>query len=155
MANLLILKVRKGFTLAEILWAVVIMGVIIVMVTSVFTGILMASRKNEKTVVAMNLAQKMVENLKEVRYNDISSADVTAGKEWDGTILNNVTFGSKTLQLKETVDSTRYYYKLKTSWVYAPSGEKTAIKSVLVSVLWDATENEGKYYVTLELYKSI
>jgi prepilin-type N-terminal cleavage/methylation domain-containing protein len=150
MCSFLYFKIRKGFTLAEILWAVVIMGFIIVMVTSVFTGILMASRKNEKTVVSMNLAQKMVEYLKEVRYNDILTTDCDTGREWDGTVLNNVTFGSKTLQLKETVDNTRYYYKIKTSWV-----TPTKIKSILVTVLWDATENEGKYCVTLELYKSM
>ena len=150
MYNFSYFKVKKGFTLAEVLWAVVIMGFIIVMVTSIFTGILMASRKNEKTIVSMNLAQKMVEYLKEVRYNDILSGDCDSRKEWDGTVLNNITFGSKTLQLKETVANTRYYCKIKTSWVGS-----TKIKSILVTVLWDATENEGKYYVTLELYKSM
>ncbi len=151
-------KPKKALSLAEIVWAVAILGVIIILVVGVFTNILVSSRKSEKLLVATNLAAKQRDFIKLMGFQEIP-----AGLTWDGKgggaarmdpDGNGVFFPPcppPPGPLSETIDGIVYYYKITTEYV---SGTGNNLISILITVHWDETGNEGKNFITLEMFKT-
>jgi type II secretory pathway pseudopilin PulG len=155
-------NIKKAFSLIEIIWGVLILAIIIVTVTGIFTGILVSTKKNEKVVVATSLAQRQLEYIKLMGVSDIPTplpleidGRLASGK----TVLCNSKYfppypdshGQPTV-LRESVDGSTYYYDLKVKDV--PGTGSGNLLSIVITVSWDQKENEGKNFVTLELYKS-
>ena len=71
---------QKGFTLLEVLIAVVLFTTGVVAVTGLFGAGLVNSSDAENTAVAMNLAQKRIEEIRNISYESIvneAKADVS------------------------------------------------------------------------------
>jgi type II secretory pathway pseudopilin PulG len=147
---------RKGLSFAEILWAVVIMGFIIVTVTSVFNGLLVSSKKTEKKIVATNLAIKQMENIKLMGFTDIVVPKVFDGKtnygeQNTGSILYFPPYPyPQPGPLYEIIDGVKYYFKITTS--YVPSTGNNLI-DIIITVYWEE-KNTGNNSISLELYKA-
>lgn len=149
---------KKAFSLAEILWAVALLGVVIVTITGVFTGIFISSKKNDKLISAISLATKEKEYIKLMGSSDIP---VSASEQtFDGKISSSVDpdgngvffppYPAHPAPLYLTVNGVKYYYKITTS--YVPStGDK--LINIVITVYWDDTENAGKNFVSIEMFK--
>jgi len=151
-------NIKKAFSLIEVIWGVLILSIIIVSVTGIFTGILVSTKKSEKLVVATNLAQKQLEYIKLMGFSDIPAS---LPVDLDGSKGNTATgtpghyfpaFPVPPAPLKEDVDGVTYYYRIQAKDI---SGTGNLV-SITVTVSWDqiAGENSGKNFVTLELYKA-
>ena len=150
-------KIKKitALSLIEILWAVVILSIITVTVTGVFTGILVSSKKSEKFVVATNLAASQMDCVKLMGSFDIPSTITLDGKfdkgvDPDGNGAYFPPHPPYPYLLQENVDGVTYYYKITTSFV---SGTGNKLLRILITVYWDDKNNEGKNFVTLEMFK--
>ena len=145
---------KKGLTLIEILWSVVLLAIIIVTVTGVLTGIVATSKKSDKLVTATNLAQKQLEYLKLVGFENIPVPVDMDGRTDMGTLHNGSYFPpyppNQPAYLQEIVDGVLYYYKINTSYV---SGSNNNLISIKVKVYWDDPNGKGKNSVKLELFK--
>ena len=147
-----------AFSLIEALWGVLILSILIITVTGIFTGILTSTKKSEKLVVATNLAQKQLEYIKLMDFSDIPCP-----RDFDGrnSGITGIEFKSsyfppypegQPAPLKEVVDGITYYYRVQTRDV---TGTGKLI-GVVVSVYWDKNiaDTSGKNFVMLELYKA-
>lgn len=147
---------KKGFSLAEVIWGVLILSIIIVTVTGIFTGILVSSKKSNKFVVATGLAEKQIEYIKLMGGGDIPVDTSYDGAVQQGDLIHDdVYFPPYPLQpafLKETVDGITYYYKIDTAFV-PDTGDR--LMSITVQVYWEESDYEGKGSVTFELYKTL
>jgi len=151
-------KPKKALSLAEIVWAVAILGVIIILVVGVFTNILVSSRKSEKLLVATNLAAKQRDFIKLMGFQEIP-----AGLIWDGKTGgparvdpdgNGVFFPPcppPPGPLNETIDGITYYYRVSTEYI---NGTGNNLMSILITVHWDEADSNGKNFVTLEMFKT-
>ncbi|MBU1809685.1 MAG: prepilin-type N-terminal cleavage/methylation domain-containing protein [Candidatus Omnitrophica bacterium] len=65
-------ELKKGFTLLEILIATVIFTVGVVAVVGLFGNVLVASSDAENTLIAMNLAQQGMEEIRNLTFTNIA-----------------------------------------------------------------------------------
>lgn len=71
---------NKGFTLLEVMLAVVLLTLGVIAVAGLFGTALVGSSDAENTAIAMNLAQKRMEEIRNISYDSIadeSKADVS------------------------------------------------------------------------------
>ncbi|MEQ8169441.1 MAG: type II secretion system protein [Candidatus Eremiobacterota bacterium] len=153
-------NIKKAFSLIEVIWGVLILSIIIVSVTGIFTGILVSTKKSEKLVVATNLAQKQLEYIKLMGFSDIPTSlpmDLDGrnnGVKATGTSGHYFpAFPVPPEPLREVVDGVTYYYRIQVKDLSGVPGR--GLVSITVTVYWDqADENSGKNFVSLELYKA-
>lgn len=61
----------KGFTLAEIMLAMFLLGIVLVTVTGVFVSGLSGARKAQKKIITLNLAESMLDSILLMDYANI------------------------------------------------------------------------------------
>lgn len=66
------MKTKKGFTLLEILIAFVLFTVGVVVIVGIFSSGILSSSDAENTAIAMNLAQKKMEEIRNIAFADIA-----------------------------------------------------------------------------------
>jgi type II secretory pathway pseudopilin PulG len=152
-------NIKKAFSLIEVIWGVLILAIIIVTVTGIFTGILVSTKKSEKLVVATNLAQKQLEYIKLMGFTVIPPRPVDIDGRNNGVTATGSagkyfpSFPEPPAPLREVVDGITYYYRIQAKDI---NGTGSKLVGITVTVYWDqnAGDNSGKNFVTLELYKA-
>lgn len=72
------LRVKKGFTLLEVILAIVLLGTGLAVLLQVVSTGLFAGGQNEDTIIAANLIQEKIEELRNATYSTIASEDKAA-----------------------------------------------------------------------------
>ncbi|MCG2711617.1 MAG: type II secretion system GspH family protein [Candidatus Omnitrophica bacterium] len=114
---------KNGFTLIEILIALMILGIGLVSVLAYLPTALDASKKAADITIAALVAQKYIEEIKSASINDITFAD---------------TFDTAEVFINDS-DFTGFYYRIDVSDTGA-----SGTKDVTVDVRWNF---KGKYYI--------
>lgn len=65
---------RKGFTLLETIFASVLMGFVILFICNLYPGSIVAIRRGETQIVADNLAQSILEDLRSRSFYNVNPA---------------------------------------------------------------------------------
>ena len=139
----------KGFTLAEIMLGMFLLGIVLVTVTGVFVSGLSGARKAQKKIITLNLAESMLDSILLMDYSDIDfhSYDGTTAKTDDDS--DTILFPPDPYP-KDTVGKTGATYK-----VYVEEKGSTAkIKKITVEVLIQGRQGEGSSKATLVGYKA-
>lgn len=145
------MRFRKGFTLAEIVISVGLLGVIIVIIAGVFVHGLHAIRKSRYRVVAMNIADKKCSELRELFLKNVP---VILREEIkmniDGTDSVSEDFywglGSElvTIDGNETVDNLTYRFSINID----EEGTVDSLKTVNVTVTWKEVDGDHKVFIS-------
>ena len=114
------LKTEKGFTLLEVLVAIVLLVVGVAVLVGLFSNALIGSSDAENTTIAMNLIQGRMEEIRNLGFSNIipeSKADVSGFPEFQREVA-----------------------------IYDPEGDPTVndLKQVTVTVYWTFKGNEVK-----------
>ena len=112
------LKTEKGFTLLEVLVAIVLLVVGVAVLVGLFSNALIGSSDAENTTIAMNLIQGRMEEIRNLGFSNIipeSKADVSGFPEFQREVA-----------------------------IYDPEGDPTVndLKQVTVTVYWTFKGNE-------------
>ena len=112
------LKAEKGFTLLEVLVAIVLLVVGVAVLVGLFSNALIGSSDAENTTIAMNLIQGRMEEIRNLGFSNIipeSKADVSGFPEFQREVA-----------------------------IYDPEGDPTVndLKQVTVTVYWTFKGNE-------------
>jgi len=133
------LRIKKGFSLIEVFFALTIMGMICVLVCGVFVHGIDALKKSRYRVVAINIADK---KFSELRYllsstylNTISATDLQSSIEGTDTVSAGFNWTppcSVTISGKETVDRKVYSFTINVK-DYTGIND---LKKVDISISW-------------------
>jgi len=147
--------VKKAFSLVEVLLGVVLLSIIIITVTGIFTGVLVSSKKSTKFIVATNLAEKQIEYIKLMGGGDIPVNMTFDGAAQQAELIHDDVYFPPLPPhhgfLKEKIDGINYYYLIDTKYV-PDTGDQ--LISISVKVYWDETNYGGKGSVTFEIFKA-
>ncbi|MEQ8187378.1 MAG: type II secretion system protein [Candidatus Eremiobacterota bacterium] len=142
---------KRAFTLAEVVLGIFLLGIIIVTITSVFIGGLSAAKKSGKKVTNIVLAERMLNRIMLMDYDDIKTGT------FDGTINPPTGNFPPTPYPSEIPGSsggkggTVYFYKVTVTEV---AGTSSKLKSIIVTVTSQGAGSEGITRTTLETLKS-
>ena len=101
---------RRGFSLLEILIALVLFTVGFVAILGIFSRAILSSSDAEKTVVATNLAQKKMEEMRNLAYADIAS-EAKAAVSGFTSFQREVTITEPQTDLKQVVVTAYWTFK--------------------------------------------
>ena len=145
---------KRGFSLAEVVIAVALLGVIIVIISGVFVRGLHAIKKSRYRVVAVNISDKKCSELRYLFLNTITPisrgeiADSIYGAE---SVDNDFDWGTLVspappvhIEGKETVDNIEYSFIIEIS----DEGTVDGLKEVEIKMVWPEVEGERSFNVS-------
>ncbi|HPZ08197.1 MAG TPA: hypothetical protein PL110_08790 [Candidatus Eremiobacteraeota bacterium] len=146
---------KSGFTLSEVVIGVFLLGLVLVTITGVFVGGLSGAKKAQKKILAINLAEAMVDSIMLMKYTDVD----LSSSPYDGTLStptaqtdddgNGIIFPpSPYPQEKAGGGIARYKIEIK------EYGTVAMIKEVTVTVSIEEAGGQGKTEVKLTSYKA-
>lgn len=139
----------KGFTLAEIMLAMFLLGIVMVTVTGVFISGLSGARKAQKKIITLNLAESMLDSILLMDYSDIDEGI------YNGTTTKSNVDGDTILF---PPDPSPQDIESKTGAIYKISVEEKGtgakIKKITVEVLIKGRQGEGSSKAILVGYKA-
>ena len=134
---------NKGFSLIEVLVAIVILAIITLPILSSFASAAKINANARKQENANALAQKVVEEFKSLTINQLTDGHVTGG-DYDFTSNYNPAIGVTKCYVK---DSTNPSLMHKNQWIYEFT---LANKDIALNPYYEG-ENGEKYYVQVTL----
>jgi prepilin-type N-terminal cleavage/methylation domain-containing protein len=121
---------HEGFSLIEVLVAMVIFSIASLAVSKLMVGSSSAVSENAESTHAIALAQQKLENLRNLRYLDLASGSETRlGSEWKG--------------MPFTV-----------AWVVSNDTPITGTRTVVATVSW-TSKGQTRSYATRSVYSQI
>jgi prepilin-type N-terminal cleavage/methylation domain-containing protein len=151
-------KSHKGFTLAEVVLSVGIMGVIILLISSVFISGLYNIKKSKYKIAALNIADKKLTELKNLPLcdNTIPVSDINSSIYGTDFVTGALTWGSSspdiTVQGNENINNIPYRYTIKISeYNDNPPDDPNNIKKVNIEVKWKDPQGGDKSIRTITL----
>ncbi len=147
----------RGFTLAEVVLAVGIMGVIILLISSVFISGLYNIKKSKYRITALNIVDKKLSELKNLPLSDniIPADDINSSIYGADTVTGNLTWGSSstdiTVQGNEHINNIPYRYTINISEYNNPADDPNNIKKVNIEVKWKDPQGGEKSVRTITL----
>ncbi|MEQ8224933.1 MAG: type II secretion system protein [Candidatus Eremiobacterota bacterium] len=141
----------KGFTLAEIMLAMFLLGIVMVTVTGVFVSGLSGARKAQKKIITLNLAESMLDTILLMDYSDIDihSYDGTTPTTRTDEDGDTILFPPEPYP-KDTAGKTGAIYKVSVE----EKGSGAKIKKITVEVLIEGRQGEGSSKVKLVGFKA-
>ena len=137
----------RGFSLAEVVAGMFLLAFLLVTISGVFIGGLSGSKKAEKRVVAVNLAESMLDNIMLMPYDEVLAgtyppdpAVTVASGDFPPSPYPETTAGG----------SSKYKYEVQVSDI---SGSGGNLKKVIVTVSIKGAPGEGNTSVTLSSLK--
>jgi len=143
---------KKGFTLPETLFGIVILGLLMVVVCGVFIKGLAASKKSGKKVTGLILASTMLDNIILMKYSNIHEG------VFDGTIPSPCITNPDTsvfppppypYERDASGNKVNYFYRVEVK----PYGGSGRLKRVIVTLISKGIKGEGNTSITLETLK--
>jgi len=136
---------NKGFSMMEMLWAIALMGTIMVVIAGVFVHGINAIKKGRYQMWAFSVIEEKVVQFKKLPLNDPNiPASIIKTTLEANSVDNNLTWGSLSpainVQGKKDLNFIKYNYQLKIE-EYDP-GSPMNIKKLTMNVNW--REPDGK-----------
>ncbi|MEQ8190824.1 MAG: prepilin-type N-terminal cleavage/methylation domain-containing protein [Candidatus Eremiobacterota bacterium] len=139
----------KGFTLAEIMLAMFLLGIVMVTVTGVFVSGLSGARKAQKKIITLNLAESMLDSILLMDYSDIDAGT------YNGTTTKSNIDGDAILfppdpSAQDIESKIGAIYKITVE----QKGTVATIKKITVEVLIKGIQGEGSSKAKLVGFKA-
>jgi prepilin-type N-terminal cleavage/methylation domain-containing protein len=146
---MIILFKKKGFSLTEILMTVALLGLVLIVICSVFFRALMGIRRGQSGATAMYIANRKIDEVKSIDLGKVSGIDINELYQhiegydpppvdlnsyisWDP---NTVGVLEKTITGKEGTLG-EYEFTISIKQFYENSSPVTNLKSIIVEVKW-------------------
>ena len=149
---------HKGFTLAEVVLSVGIMGVIILLISSVFISGLYNIKKSKYKIIALNIADKKLTELKNLPLSDntIPVSNINSSICGTNLVTGNLTWGSSspdiTVTGNEIINDIPYTYIINISeYNDNPTDDPNNIKKINMEVKWKDPQGGEKSVKTITL----
>jgi len=143
---------NRGFSLAEAVVGILILGILLVLVSGVFISGLASSSKTEKKVKNVILAECMMDNIMIMRYSHVKDGF------FDGTVPDSPIPNPDgppfppapyPFEIDPAGNETNYYYQVKSEYV----GTSGTLRRITVTVISKGTDREPDTEATLECFK--
>jgi len=148
----------KGFTLAEMIMGIAVMGFIIVIIAGVFVHGLSAIKKGKYKSGAINIASSKLAELKKIPLEDVIIYKSTIQAAISGTpkVDNNLTWGTSSLPVEikgqQTSNNIPYNYTMTIrEYTEDPNAHISNIKKVTLLVTWQEPGQGEKSLKTVTL----
>jgi type II secretory pathway pseudopilin PulG len=139
----------RGFTLAEIMLGMFLLGIVLVTVTGVFVSGLSGARKAQKKIITINLAEGMLDSILLLDYSNVTIGDYDGTKSTPDPKVGNFP-PDPYPQDSSTVGKVKY----KVSVLEKGPGTGTKIKQITVEVLIEGIKGQGNSKATLTGFKA-
>ncbi len=143
----------KGFTLAEIMLGMFLLGIVLVTVTGVFVSGLSGARKAQKKIITLNLAESMLDSILLMDYSSIDAIAAPSSKIYDGTKPSPDPPSGNFPPAPYPVSSIaggKAKYKITS----AEMGTGAKIKKITVEVIIESTDKQGSSRAVLTGFKA-
>jgi prepilin-type N-terminal cleavage/methylation domain-containing protein len=134
---------EDGFTLMEIIIAILVLGIIMTAAAPAFYGLMRASAASDQRSVADGLAVQATEQIRSYPYYDVGYSTTPGYCNASGLTAVLLTYPSPmdTVATTSTVGGTKYTVQSCVYWQNASDGNIAAYKQLQVLVTWGS----GKY----------
>lgn len=117
---------EKGFTLIEVMVAIIILSVGLLGMASLTTGIIRGNKLSNDQSIATTLAQDKMEDVKDLGYKGMPSTDTTTTQGYNSitgfgaykrvtqTVVDSPAAGMKTITITTYWDSDAHFVEVKT-----------------------------------------
>lgn len=143
----------KGFTLAEIMLGMFLLGIVLVTVTGVFVSGLSGARKAQKKIITLNLAESMLDSILLMDYSDIDASPAPSTKIYDGIKASPDPPSGNFPPLPYPVSSTAGG-KVKYKITVTEMGTGSKIKKIIVEVIIESADMQGSSRAILTGFKA-
>ena len=146
-------KREGGFTLVEMMVALMIMAVVLAAVAPTFWGSLKATASTDQRSVADGLAVAASEQIRSLPYYQVgySSTPSYCNQSGSTPVLLSYSSPMDALPTQKTVHGTTYQIQTCIYWVAASDGDSQAYKQSVVNILWGSS-SQFKYSQMSALY---
>jgi prepilin-type N-terminal cleavage/methylation domain-containing protein len=141
-----------GFTLVEMMVALLVLAIVLAAVAPAFWGSLKATASSDQRSVADGLAVAASEQIRSLPYYEVgySTTPSYCDSASDPVLLTYST-PMDSLPTLQTIRGTKYEIQTCIYWVTASDGDTQAYKQSVVNILWGSSD-QYKYSQTSALY---
>lgn len=140
-------QLDEGFTLVELVIALLVLAIVLAAVAPTFYGTMRASSSTDQRSVANGLALAASEQIRSLPYYQIGYTSTPAFCNQSGSSPVVLTYSTpmSSLATQATVRHTTFQIQSCLYWVAASDGSLQAYKQSVVTILWG---NTGQYHYT-------
>jgi prepilin-type N-terminal cleavage/methylation domain-containing protein len=147
-------KGDDGFTLVEMVLALLILAIVMAAFGPTFIGMMRASASTDQRSVADSLAVAASENVRALPYYQVGYSSTHGNPTFctgPNPVQTDVVSPMDTQATQQTVQNIRFTIQSCAYWVSASDTSAKAYKESVVTVLW-GTQNQYKYVQTSAIY---
>ena len=144
---------ERGFTLIELMVALLVLGIILAAVAPAFYGTLRATSSTDQRSTADGLAVASSEQIRSIPYYQVGYSTTPSYCNQTGSTAVLLSYSSPmdSLPTSSTVRGTTFQIHSCVYWVSASDGSSQAYKQSVVTILWGSS-NQYSYTQTSALY---